>query len=271
MIKELCVNSYGKNRLVKATIFILVASTLGLTACNQQNQAAASNTLTAKEKSDGWTLLFDGKSFNGWRGLGRDHMPTGYWTIEDGTLKKIASGDVPRRADGQPVEGGDIMTDKTYRNFDLAFDWKISPGGNSGLKYNVSEEISTSIGGAHSALGFEYQVIDDKGYPGKLKDTQKTGALYDLIPPDSTKQLMPVGEFNHSRIIVQGNHGEHWLNGKKVVEYELGTPLLDSLIAASKFNNVPRFGEHKDGHIVIQDHVDAAWYRNIKIRELPGQ
>jgi len=240
-------------------------------ACSRQDQGGALNTLTARERSDGWTLLFDGKTFDGWRGLGRDHMPTGYWTIEDGTLKKIASGEVPRMADGQPVEGGDIMTEQTYRNFELSFEWKIGPGGNSGVKYNVSEEISTSIGGAHSALGFEYQVIDDAGYPGKLKDTQTAGALYDLIPPDLAKELMPVGQFNHTRIILHNNHGEHWLNGRKIVEFELGTPRLDSLIAASKFRDIPRFGEHKDGHIVIQDHVDAAWYRNIKIRELPGR
>jgi len=238
-------------------------------ACSPQEPGGALNTLTAEERSDGWTLLFDGKTFDGWRGLGRDHIPAGHWAIEDGTLKKIASGDVPRMADGQPVEGGDIMTERAYRNFELSFEWKISPGGNSGVKYNVSEEISTSIGGAHSALGFEYQVIDDQGYPGTLKDTQMAGALYDLIPPDPDKELMPVGEFNHTRIILQNNHGEHWLNGRKIVEFELGTPRLDSLIAASKFRDIPRFGEHKDGHIVIQDHVDAAWYRNIKIRELP--
>ena len=160
------------------------------------------------------------------------------------------------------------MTEEAYENFEFAFDWKISPEGNSGIKYNVSEELSASQGSPHSALGYEYQVIDN-AYPA-IQDNPKhaAGALYDLIAPtrDATR---PVGEWNHAQVVLNGDHGEHWLNGVKVAEYELGSPRFDSLFAQSKYHDIPGFAQKKAGHIVLQDHVDAAWYRNLKIRELP--
>ncbi|MBN2088292.1 DUF1080 domain-containing protein, partial [candidate division KSB1 bacterium] len=122
-------------------------------------------------------------------------------------------------------------------------------------------------GGKYSALGFEYQVIDDDGFPVVLKPMQKTGALYDLIPP-KTKAVRPVGEYNHAKILIQGNHGEHWLNGIKLLEFDLGSAKLDSLIAASKFFQFPWFGEKRKGHIVLQDHGGEVWFWNIKIRVL---
>ena len=175
---------------------------------------------------------------------------------------------MPRQADGQPIGGGDLMTVDSFENFELSFEWRVSPGANSGIKYNVSEELSTSRGGAHSALGFEYQVLDDDRHPDGRVENHRSGALYDLIAPQS-EQLRPVGEFNQARIVFQGNHGEHWLNGAKVVEYDLGTSLMDSLLAASKYSGIPGFGDKKKGHIVLQDHGDTVWYRNIKIRLLP--
>lgn len=246
-----------------------LSTLLLLSGCTAQVSQPAHNTLTSQERAAGWELLFDGASFKSWRGLGRDRMPDGYWVIEDGLMKKPARKDVERQADGQPLEAGDILTVDQYENFEFVIEWRISPGGNSGIKYNVSEELSTSIGGKHSALGFEYQVIDHQGYKGELKDTQKAGALYDLIPAENVA-LRPIDEFNETRILFQGNHIAHWLNGQKILECELG-PQLDELIAQSKFHNIPDFGKKKKGHIVLQDHADAVWYRNIKIRALPAK
>ncbi|UCH63425.1 MAG: DUF1080 domain-containing protein [Fidelibacterota bacterium] len=231
---------------------------------------APANTLTEAERVAGLQLLFDGKTFTGWRGLGRDVVPPGHWLIEDGCIMKVASEEVPKQADGQPLNGGDLMTIDSFENFELSFEWRISPGGNSGVKYNVSEELSISEGSSHSALGFEYQVLDDSQHPDAMDKDHESGGLYDLIAPQN-KQLQPVGEFNQARIVFQGNHGEHWLNGTKVVDFDLGTPLMDSLLAASKYRNIPGFADKRKGHIILQDHGDAVWYRNIKIRVLQSR
>lgn len=226
------------------------------------------NSLTPLEQQAGWLLLFDGSTFNGWRGLGYDSVPSAHWKIENGTIKKIANGQVARMADGQPAAGGDLMTNETFRDFELAFDWKISPGGNSGVKYNVSEELSMANAPNHAALGFEYQVLDDSLHEDNKIPSHRAGALYDLIPPNANKRLRPVGEWNTSRIVFRGNHGEHWLNGAKVVDYDLGTPLMDSLLAASKYHSIPNFAQRRAGHIVLQDHGDEVYFRNIKIHVL---
>jgi len=235
---------------------------------SSRNYATPPNTLTPGEVQAGWRLLFDGSSFKGWRGLGYDSVPTAHWKIEDGAIKKIADGDVPRLPDGQPAAGGDLMTTETFRDFELSFDWKISRAGNSGVKYNVSEEISMANAPNHAALGFEYQVLDDDLHEDNKIPSHRAGALYDLIAPSANKHLNPVGDWNASTIIFRGNHGEHWLNGTKVVEYDLGTPLMDSLIAASKYRSIPNFAQRRAGHIVLQDHVDEVHFRNIKIHVL---
>jgi hypothetical protein len=229
------------------------------------------NTLTAAEQADGWRLLFDGETFTGWRGLGRDSIPAGHWTIEDGTIRKVASGEVPTAPDGQPLEGGDIMTEETFGDFELVLEWKVAPGANSGIKYNVSEAMSTEHPPMYAALGFEYQILDDDRHPDAQNGPNRTAAaLYDLIPPDATKRLNPVGTFNEARLLFQGTHGEHWLNGEKVVEYDLDTPRFDSLLAASKYQPIEAFAERRQGHIVLQDHGDDVWFRSIKIRTLPS-
>jgi hypothetical protein len=227
------------------------------------------NRLTRAEKKEGWKLLFDGKTLNGWRGLGRDHVPVGLWIIENGMIKKAES---PREAilpDGRPIEGGDLMTVDTFENFDLKFEWKVNKSGNSGLKYNVSEEMSQKYGSQYSALGFEYQLLDDgdEAYKGVLKPAQFTGSLYDLIPAENVS-LKPVGEFNSSRIIVKGKHAEHWLNGSRVVEYDFGSGELEDAYRVSKFNTIPGFTDKRKAHIVLQNHNDESWFRNIKIRVL---
>ena len=224
------------------------------------------NSLTPDEQSAGWRLLFDGKTFNGWRGLGYDTVPSAHWKIENGTIRKLADGQVPRLPDGQPAAGGDLMTKDTFRDFELTWEWKISPAGNSGVKYNVSEEISIANAPNHAALGFEYQMLDDSLHEDNKVPSHRAGALYDLIAPNASKRLKPVGEWNSSRIVFRGNHGEHWLNGTKVVDFELGTPHMDSLLAASKYKNIPGFATRRAGHIVLQDHVDEVFFRNIKIR-----
>jgi hypothetical protein len=178
-------------------------------------------------------------------------------------------------ADGRPLVGGDLMTVDSFADFELSFEWKVTAGANSGVKYNVSEEMSLAQGGAgtqggptHSALGFEYQILDDDRHEDGKLPNHRSGALYDLIAPNDKKQLRPVGEWNRSRIVVRGNHGEHWLNGQKVVEFELGTARMDSLLAASKYKTIPGFGQKRTGHIVLQDHGDEVYFRNLKVRGL---
>jgi hypothetical protein len=228
------------------------------------------NTLTDDERRAGWRLLFDGKTFDGWRGLGYDSVPTAHWKIENGAIRKLADGQVPRLPDGQPAAGGDLMTRDTYRDFELTWDWKISRAGNSGVKYNVSEEISMANAPNHAALGFEYQMLDDSLHEDNKVPSHRTGALYDLIPPNANKgmALKQVGDWNRSTIVFRGNHGEHWLNGQKVVDFDLGTPLMDSLLAKSKYRDIKGFADKRAGHIVLQDHVDEVFFRNIKIRRL---
>lgn len=237
-----------------------VVITMALSACSARTQ---------QDRAGGWVQLFDGRSFAGWRGVGLDSIPTAHWVIEDGAIHKLASGDVPRAPDGQPLQGGDIMTVATYRDFELAFEWKVSPGANSGVKYNVSEEMSTSSPPLNAALGFEYQVLDDALHPDAQNGPNRTAAaLYDLVPPEDDKQLRPVGSYNDARIVFDNGHGEHWLNGTKVLEFDVGSAAFDSAYAASKYVPIDGFADLRSGHIVLQDHGDEVWYRNIRIREI---
>ncbi|MGD8534767.1 MAG: DUF1080 domain-containing protein [Candidatus Aminicenantes bacterium] len=263
-----------RHKLLAAFLVLFICSTFSL-SCSQKEKSESStetqhrpNALTEREKNEGWILLFDGKSLEGWRGLGRESIPEGHWVIEDGAIKKVPSREVPLQEDGQPLVGGDILTARTFENFELCLEWKISPAGNSGIKYNVSEEMSTSHPPVHAALGFEYQILDDENHPDAKAGADRTAAaLYDLIAPEG-KTLKPPGEFNAARILFNGNHGEHWLNGVKVLEYELETPEMEALLAASKYRAYPDFAKKREGHIVLQDHTDAAWFRSIKIREI---
>ena len=229
---------------------------------------SAPNTLTSAERAAGWRLLFDGKTFKGWRGLGYDSVPSAHWRVVNGSIEKIASGNVAKMPDGQPAVGGDLMTLDTFGDFELSFQWNVTPGANSGVKYNVSEEFSLTHASNHAALGFEYQVLDDSLSDDNKIPSHRAGSLYDLIPPNGAKKLMPAGQWNTSRIVFQGRHGEHWLNGAKIVEFYLGTPRMDSLLAKSKYHTIPGFADRRDGHIILQDHGDQVFYRDIKIREL---
>lgn len=258
-------------------IIFLAALVLALTCCNRERGTVSSgaqirspqlSSLTEEEKAAGWVLLFDGRSFKGWRGIGQPIIPPAHWVIEEGAIKKVPGGEVPRQADGQPVQGGDLMTEGTYEDFELRLEWKISPGGNSGIKYNVSEEISMANPPPQAAIGFEYQILDDETHPDAANGpTRKTAALYDLMAPEQAS-LRPVGEYNETRIVFQGSHGEHWLNGIKVLEFDIADPQFAERVAASKFRDIPGFAEKRSGHIVLQDHGDAVWFRNIKIKLL---
>src|SRR5947207_2934416 len=213
--------AFGEDVMIRFSL-VLIAVLAGTASAQTRSASIASpNQLTAAERAAGWRLLFDGHTLTGWRGLGYDTVPTAHWVVLDGTIKKIASGNVPRVADGRPLVGGDLMTVDSFADFELSFEWKVTPGANSGVKYNVSEAMSMAQGGAgtqggptHSALGFEYQILDDDRHEDGKLPTHRSAALYDLIAPNEKKHLPPVGEWNRSRIVFRGNHGEHWLNGQ---------------------------------------------------------
>jgi hypothetical protein len=213
--------------------------------------SAPPNTLTPEEKSQGWTLLFDGKTTSGWRGYNSQQMPDG-WSVVDGALVRTG-------------KGGDIITVDTFDSFDLTFDWRIAKNGNSGVFFHVAEGPEL---GSVWHTGPEYQLLDDAGHPDAQNGPDRlAGANYALHPP-ATNVTRAVGAWNESRILVKGTHVEHWLNGEKVVEYELGSPDWERRVAASKFVKTPRYGREKRGHIALQDHGDEVAFRTIKIRRL---
>lgn len=237
-------------------------------SCSSSSKEKKVTDADQTSEADDWLDLFDGESFNGWRTLGSDSVFTAFWKIEDGILKKIDRGKVPARADGQPQEGGDLMTIETFDNYELSWEWALFENGNSGLKYNVSEEMSMEQGSQHSALGFEYQMLDDSSDEyGDLKPSQFSGSLYDLLPSHDVT-LKPYGEFNQSRIRIDGNQVTHWLNDQEVLSYTFGSPELKAAYEKSKFADIPGFIEKRKGHIVLQDHITEAWFRNIKLKRL---
>jgi len=217
--------------------------------------AAPANQLTNAEKKAGWVLLFDGKSTKGWRGYKKtDADPAGRWQVREGAICLPAG-------EGKDTHGErDLVSDATYKAFDLRWQWKIAEGGNSGLKYFVTENNE-------SAIGHEYQMIDDDRHPdAKIGPHRSTGAFYDVIPPNAAaKKVKPIGEWNESRVVVDGNHVEHWLNGAKVVEYTLESPELKAQIAKSKFKQNEGFDKALDAHILLQDHGNEVCFRDIKI------
>jgi hypothetical protein len=206
--------------------------------------------LTEAETKAGWVLLFDGSTTTGWRGLGADAFPSNRWRIDDYCLHCL----------GGEGRTNDIITTGKYENFELAFQWRVPKApGNTGVKYRVQEKKGDGF-----AFGPEYQIMYDPG----VNDKHATGSLYEILPPQN-KTLRPLAEFNDSRIKVQGNHVEHWLNGVKVVEFEFNSDAVKAGIAQSKFKNTD-WAKNPLGYIALQDHHDEAFFRNIKLRELPA-
>ncbi len=230
---------------------------------------AKPNELTAAEKAAGWKLLFDGTTMKGWHGLGFKEVPPGLWIVEDGSIRHLLGGKGPVQADGQPLTGMDLISDAAFMNFELSWEWKVAETGNSGLKYNVSEELSTQMAPRHAAKGWEYQMLDDAKAADNKLATHRAGALYDIFPAPDNKKYNPAGQWNRSKILFVGNHGEHWLNGVKVVDFDLGTARFDSAFALSKYKTYPAwFPVRRAGQIVLQDHDGGVWFRDIKIREI---
>jgi Domain of Unknown Function (DUF1080). len=212
------------------------------------------NNLTNAEKKEGYLLLFDGKTMNGWRTY--QNKPSDSWVVNNGTL--YCKGSATNKSDKR----ADLITNDQFENFDLSLDWKISPQGNSGIIYMVTEQYPASY-----LSGPEYQIIDDNNFPEKLENWQKTAANYAMNPAPAAVPN-PVGEWNHTRIVVNNGHVEHWLNGKKVVEYELWTDEWKKNKMAGKWKDAPGYGQSKRGHIALQDHGSEAWFKNIRIRQL---
>ena len=226
------------------------------------------NTLTPREKKAGWRLLWDGKTTKGWRSAKGERFPAKGWSIKDGVLTVEESGGA------ESADGGDIITNEPYSNFILEVDFNISKGANSGIKYFVDPELNKKAG---SAIGLEYQILDNENHPDAKEgvDGNRTCAsLYDLIPAynltedNSNVPFNGVGHWNRARIVVRGNHIEHWLNNIKVVDYERSTQIFRALVAKSKYHIWPGFGEAEQGNILLQDHGNEVHFRNIKLKPL---
>ncbi|MBD0777797.1 DUF1080 domain-containing protein [Maribacter sp. ANRC-HE7] len=221
------------------------------------------NQLTIDEKKNGWKLLWDGKTTNGWRGAKLEGFPEKGWVIEDGVLSVLSSGGGESRA------GGDIVTNELFSDFEFMVDFKLTPGANSGIKYYVDTELNK---GAGSSIGLEYQILDDDLHPdaklGNHEGSRTVSSLYDLIKADTNKPVNPIGEWNTAHIISKDNHVEHWLNGMKVLEYERKSDAYKKLVYESKYVKWPNFGELEKGQILLQDHGNLVSFKNIKVRPL---
>ncbi len=246
---------------MKATYFLAMATlgaTLSCGSAGQNNEAKTDSVATAESATAGWANLFDGKSLNGWHGYNKGDKQVTNWVIEDGALVCLGA--------AAHDTGGDLATNADYENFELEWEWKLGKGGNSGVMYHVVEEARYK--GPYET-GPEYQLIDDVGFPQKLEDWQKTGADYAMNLADtSVKVLKPIGEWNSSRIVFNKGHVEHWLNGKKIVEFQAWTPEWEKKRTEGKWKDYPDYGTAKTGKIVFQDHAAKAWFRNIRIKEI---
>jgi hypothetical protein len=200
---------------------------------------------------DGYISLFDGRTLDGWRNWNSPSISTG-WAVQDGTLARVADG------------AGNIITERQFSSFDLTFEWKVARGANSGVFYHVSEADDKGL-----ITSPEYQILDNANHPDGGNPKTTAASNYGLYAPvrDVTR---PVGQWNEGRIVVRGDDVEHWLNGVKVVQYTLGSEQWTQIVRGSKFAQWPAYGTRRKGHIALQDHGDPVWYRNIRIKELPG-
>ncbi len=225
------------------------------------------NVLTEEQKEEGWKLLFDGKTTEGWRGAYMEYFPRKGWQVFNGMLTVLESG-------GEEAQyGGDIVTVDEYEDFELQLDFRLTEGANSGIKYYVTEKEKGNPG---SAFGLEYQLLDDENHPDAKKGrngNRTLASLYDMIPADSLKKVNPPREWNHIRLVSKDGHVEYYLNGKKTLEFDRGSERFRELVekskySAPKYNTHGRFGEAEKGHILLQDHGNTVSFRNIMIRKL---
>jgi len=244
---------------LKNTILIVSVFQLLLVVSSAYSQ---DNKLTKKEKKAGWQLLFDGHSMDKWKGASSDSFPKKGWSIEDAVL-------IDDNVSGRTL-GGDILTKEQFEDFEFTIDFKLTEGANSGVKYTV-QKYTPGVPGLGSALGPEYQLLDDDKHPdakaGRNGD-RKLGSLYDILPAATGTAIRPIGSWNTARIISKGDHVEHWLNGIKVLEYDISSDLFNSSLALSKFKSVKDFGKKAKGYMLLQDHGNKVFFKNIKIRKL---
>jgi hypothetical protein len=247
---------------MKRLLIIVLASSL--TGCGAPKQektsgddavASQHNTLSEAQRGEGWRLLFDGTTMKGWRFFGNKENDS--WEVADGTLQCK-----PFR-DDETNKRSDLITEEQFGDFELAFDWKISPQGNSGVMFRVTEEFDHAY-----ESGPEYQIVDDEGYPGDLQPGQLTGSNYDMHVVAENRTVNPPGEWNSGRIVVRGSLVQHWLNGSKVVEYDLGSEEWNTMKMNSKWKDFPGYGLAEKGHIDLQDHGNEVWFRNVMIKTL---
>jgi hypothetical protein len=226
--------------------FYLLVTAVVMLACNSSKKATHTDA--------GYTSLFDGKTLNGWRTY--QNKPADTWMVKDGLI--YCKGSTTDKSDRR----ADLITVDTFENFDLQVDWKIAPQGNSGILYMVTEAQPTSY-----LTGPEYQLIDDVNFPEKLEDWQRTAANYAMNTAPGAHPKA-AGQWNHTRIVVNKGHVEHWLNGEKVVEYDLWTDDWKKRKAEGKWKDAPDYGMSRTGHIALQDHGSEAWFKNLEIKRL---
>jgi hypothetical protein len=252
-------NPLAWNSICSSVVLLCMVTAPGHEASAQKQTARQLNTLTPAEQSQGWKLLFDGKTLAGWRGAYLDSLPTKGWKIQEGILS------VQEAGGGEAAFGGDIVTIDEFGSFELALEFKLTEGANSGIKYFVTEQQPKTPG---SAKGLEFQLLDDARHPDAklgINGNRTLASLYDLLPARH-KVTKPIGDWNEVRIVVKANHVEHWLNGVKVLAYERGGKEFLAHKAESKFRDIPGFGEAKRGHILLQDHGNQVSFRDIRIR-----
>src|SRR5690554_4536663 len=250
-------------RPIGCLLLLLAMACSGTSGNEQSGEEATTDThspstslLTDKEQAEGWELLFDGENLDQWRSAKGDNFPSDAWVIEDGAL--VLTG-----------KGGDIITREKYGDFELTWEFNLTEGANSGIKYFV-DSITHRTSRETVINGPEYQIIDDLNYEGIKDDPNglsSTGSLYLLYAPEN-KTLLPAGEWNNARIIAKNGEVEHWLNGRKVLSYQKGSEDFRRKIVETKFKDYPDYGLAPEGHILLTDHQDQVYFRNIKIRKL---
>ena len=243
----------SNSKTLRGILIALLGFALTVSAADSKKPSRL-NKLSEAQKQKGWKLLFNGKDLTGWRAYDAKGKIGPGWEVKDGILIKK-----------QGVSGGNIMTVKKYKDFDLNWQWKIGPAGNSGIKYMITEERG-------KAIGHEYQMLDDEGWAAKGHKIAPKGScasFYDVLPPRENKRMRKPGEWNHSRIFVKSGVVEHWLNGRKVLSYRLGSEETLAGVMNSKFKKVEGFGKElpNGGHILLTDHKDECHFKNIRIRE----